>query len=68
MPFVALPLLEAAIEGLQGKHPLAVLVLPTMVHAGVRVVDSPDNGHPYGSGDEVEVLRDHFAVPGAPAS
>src|SRR5579859_114667 len=65
MAFVALPLLEAAIEGLQGKHPLPVLVLPTMVLTGVRVVGSADDGHAYGSGDELRVLRDYFAVPGA---
>jgi hypothetical protein len=65
MPFVPLPLLEAAIEGLQGKHPLPVLVLPTMVLTGLRVVESADDGHPYGSRDELGVLREYFSVPGA---
>jgi MoxR-like ATPase len=66
MPFVTLPLLEAALDGLRGKHPLGVLVIPAMVQAGVTVTDSPDKGVEYGSGNEVTLLEAYFKIPGAP--
>jgi hypothetical protein len=66
MPYVALPLLEAAVEGLRGRHPLAVIVVPTMTRVGVTVAKSPEQGTPYGSGNEVAALKDWFQIPGAP--
>ena len=66
MPFVSAPLLEEAITELVGKHPLAVLVLPAMVSSGVQVANSPDDGRPYGSTDELKILNEFFALPGGP--
>jgi energy-coupling factor transporter ATP-binding protein EcfA2 len=66
MPYVPLSLLQAAVEALRGKHPLAVLVLPTMVREGVDVVADPTLGVQYGSEAELRVLREFFTVPGAP--
>jgi MoxR-like ATPase len=51
-----------ALEGLRGKHPLAVVVLPAMVKAGITAT----TGAAYGSDDELQLLKDHFTVPGAP--
>lgn len=67
MSYVSVQLLKAAVEAIKGKHPLAVAILPSMVRAGVRVVTKQDRGRPYGSGDEVALLKEFFAVPGAPA-
>ncbi len=66
MAYVTPPLLIAAVEAIKGKHPLAVAILPSMVRAGVRVATSPVNGQPYGSTDELQLLREFFTVPGAP--
>lgn len=66
MGYVALPLLEAAVDHLSGKHVLAVLVLPAMLRAGVTIQEGAEQGTPYGSGDELQLLRDFFTVPGAP--
>lgn len=65
MGYVPLALVEAAIAGLQGKHPVAVLVLPAMVRAGIRVAQRAEDGKPYGSEDELRLLNEYFSVPGA---
>src|SRR5690242_12823296 len=67
MGFVTSGLLRAAIEGLRGKHPLAVVVLPAMARAGVDVAQDGSSGTPYGSEDEVALLREFFQVPGGPS-
>ncbi len=64
MPFVSAALLRLAVDDLKGKHVLAVLVLPAMLRAGVRVVNSPADATKYGSGDELDILNSYFRFPG----
>lgn len=45
---------------------MAVLVIPAMARAGVPVAESADDGAPFGSDQETQVLRDWFQVPGSP--
>ncbi|CAN5654048.1 hypothetical protein BH23CHL7_BH23CHL7_20340 [soil metagenome] len=66
MPFVPPALFAAAVTKLAGAHPLGVVVVPAMVRAGVTVVTSADDGHPYGADDEGAVLRDYFRLAGGP--
>ncbi|MGI8551924.1 MAG: AAA family ATPase [Dehalococcoidia bacterium] len=66
MAFVPSTLLTAAIDGLKGKHPLAVLVLPAMLHSGVTVVETADDGCRYGSSNELDMLNKYFRLPGHP--
>lgn len=66
MAFVPTALLAAAVDGLRGKHPLGVVVLPAMLRAGVEETAEPDAGTPYGSGNELGLLEEFFRVPGGP--
>jgi MoxR-like ATPase len=66
VPFAPPALIAAAVESLKGRHPLAVVVVPAMVRAGVPVVTKAEDGAPYGIPEEQAVLDIYFRVPGGP--
>ena len=66
MPFVPPALLGAAVDALKGKHPLVVLVLPSMMKAGVPIAATAATAAPYGSGDENKTLEAYFREAGGP--
>jgi hypothetical protein len=65
VPYVSLPLLNLAVEGLQGAHPISVVVLPAMTSAGCRTT-SGGGPAPYGSANENELFETYFRIPGGP--
>lgn len=67
MPFAPAQLVIAAVESLDGAHPLAVVTMPALLRAGRRTgVDVSSARVEFGSTEETELLRDFFLLPRPP--
>ncbi len=66
MPYAPKSLVESAADALIGQHPLAVLVLPTLLRRAKQAEQNALDGVSYGSTEELEVLEQYFRVLGSP--
>ena len=67
MPYAPAQLVLAAVEALDGAHPLAVVSVPALLREARRTgLDPIVDGVPFGSPDETQLMDDFFVLPRPP--
>lgn len=67
MKFAPPQLVLAAVDALDGAHPLAVVTIPALLRAGAQLGQDPTStAVPFGSTEESELLRQFFTLPRPP--
>lgn len=67
MPYAPAQLVLSAVAALEGASPLAVVTIPALLRAAkVANVDPVEDGVPFGSTEESELLTDYFRLPRPP--
>lgn len=67
MSFAPAQLVLAAVDALDGAHPVAVVSIPALLRAGAQLrIDPTAQAVPFGSTEESQLLADFFTLPRPP--
>lgn len=68
MQFAPPQLVLAAVDALDGAHPLAVVSIPALLRTAARLAEDPTStAVPFRSTEELELLKEFFTLPRPPA-